>query len=145
MAPPPGHQEMDLPTPLRPTAAQHRDRRADRAPRDENHRPSLRSQGHRAEQRPPTPRCRGEQRLDQLRVAPGQHLQRCVGVIAVLVEVVAQGLGAGGVAQLGHCFGFDLSDALSGDPVDVADFIERAWSAVDEPESQPHNVGLSRG
>jgi hypothetical protein len=39
------------------------------------------------------------------------------------------------VAQLGHRPGFDLSDAFSGDAMDVADFIERAWSAVGEPES----------
>ena len=34
MAPPPGHPEMNLPTPLRPSAAQYRDCHADRAPRD---------------------------------------------------------------------------------------------------------------
>jgi hypothetical protein len=33
VAPPPGHKEMDLPEPHRTTAGQHRDRRADRAPR----------------------------------------------------------------------------------------------------------------
>jgi hypothetical protein len=65
--------------------------------------------------------------------------------LSVLVQVVAQGLGAGGMAQFGHRLTFDLPDAFSGDSVDVADFIERAWSAVDEPESQPDNVGLSHG
>jgi hypothetical protein len=49
------------------------------------------------------------------------------------------------VAELCHCLGFDLPDAFSGDPVDVADFIERAWLAVGEPESQPHDAGLSLG
>src|SRR5437764_696662 len=63
--------------------------------------------------------------------------------VPLLVEVVAERLGAGGVAQLGHGLGFDLSDALSGDPVDLADFIERAWLAVGEPVSQLHNAGLS--
>ena len=61
------------------------------------------------------------------------------------VQVVAQGLGVGGVAQFGHGLVFDLSDALSCYSVDVADFIERAWLAVDEPESQPDYVGFSLG
>jgi hypothetical protein len=38
------------------------------------------------------------------------------------------------MAQFGHRLGYDLSDALSGDSVDVANFVERAWLAVDEPE-----------
>jgi hypothetical protein len=57
-----------------------------------------------------------------------------VGVF-LLVEVVAERLGAGGVAQFGHRLGFDLPDALSGDPVELADFFERAWWAVGEAES----------
>jgi hypothetical protein len=46
--------------------------------------------------------------------------------VPVLLKVVAEGPGAGWLAQLGHRLGFDLPDALPGDPVDVADLIERA-------------------
>jgi len=55
------------------------------------------------------------------------------------------GLRNEGVTQLGHGLVFYLSDALSGDSVDVADFSERAWLAVDEPESQPDYAGLAFG
>ena len=57
-----------------------------------------------------------------------------VGVVALLVEVVAELLGAGGVAQFGHRLGFDLSNVFSGEPVEVAYLIERAWLAVGESE-----------
>jgi len=68
-----------------------------------------------------------------------------VGVVALLVEVVAELLGAGGVAQFGHRLGFDLSDVFSGEPVEVAYLIERAWLAVGESESQLDDVGLPLG
>jgi hypothetical protein len=61
------------------------------------------------------------------------------------VQVVTQGIGAGGATQFGHGLVYDLSDALAGDSVDVADFIECAWLAVDEPESQPDYAGLALG
>jgi hypothetical protein len=62
-----------------------------------------------------------------------------------LAQVVAQDLGAGGVAQLGHCPGFELPDAFSGDPVDLADLIECARLTVGESESQPDDAGLALG
>ncbi len=68
-----------------------------------------------------------------------------LGRVFLLIEVVTERLGAGGVAQLGHRLGFDLPDALSSDPVDVADLIERAWWAVGESESQLDNAGLPLG
>jgi hypothetical protein len=82
--------------------------------------------------------------IDWLGKQPGL-VSRVCGLVIVLVQVVAQRFGAGGVAQLGHRLVFDLPDALSGDPMDVADFFERAWLAVGEPESQSHNAGLSLG
>jgi len=74
---------------------------------------------------------------------PGAPLGSRSGFL--LVEVVAERLAAGGVAQLGHRLGFDLPDALSGDPVELADLIERAWWAVGEAESQLDNAGLPLG
>ena len=50
-----------------------------------------------------------------------------------------------GVAQLGHRLGDDLPDLLPGQPVDVADVIERARVAVGEPGSQPDNAGVALG
>jgi hypothetical protein len=61
------------------------------------------------------------------------------------VQVVAQHPGAGWVAQFGQCSCFDLPDAFSGDSVGLADFVEGAWLAVGEPESQPDNAGLPLG
>jgi transposase InsO family protein len=43
-----------------------------------------------------------------------------------LVEVVAQCLRAGRVAQLGHRFGLDLADSLAGHAVDLADLVQGA-------------------
>jgi hypothetical protein len=45
--------------------------------------------------------------------------------ISLLVEVAAGHPGAGGAAQLGHYLdlGFQLSDAFSGDPMEVADLM----------------------
>lgn len=40
-----------------------------------------------------------------------------------LVQVVAQDLGAGRVAQLGHRLRFDLADAFAGHAVDLSDFV----------------------
>ena len=52
---------------------------------------------------------------------------------------------AGRLAKLGHRFGFDLSDAFSSHAVDLADFIQGAWLAIGEPESQRDDVGLALG
>ena len=52
------------------------------------------------------------------------------GPVSWSVEVVAERPGAGGVAQLGHCFGLDLSDPLSGEPVDLGDLVQGVWLAV---------------
>jgi hypothetical protein len=65
--------------------------------------------------------------------------------VCLLVEVVAERLGAGRVAQFGHRLGFDLPDAFSGDPVELADLVKRAGWAAGEPESQLDNVGLPLG
>jgi hypothetical protein len=62
-----------------------------------------------------------------------------------LGEVVAERLGPGGVAQFGHRFDFDLPDAFSGQPVEVANLIEGARVTVGEPESQPDDAGLPLG
>ena len=43
--------------------------------------------------------------------------------LLVLVQVVPQDLRPRGVAQLGHGLGFDLADPLTGDSVDLADFV----------------------
>src|SRR5689334_9503774 len=53
-----------------------------------------------------------------------------------LVQVVAEDLGAGGVAELGHGLGLDLADALAGDAVDFADLVQRLGLPVGQPE--PH-------
>lgn len=65
--------------------------------------------------------------------------------VSLLLKVVAERPGAGWLAQLGHRLRFDLSDALSADPMDVADLIEGARWAAGEPESQPDNAGLPLG
>ena len=46
------------------------------------------------------------------------------------------------MAQLGHGLGFDLPDALSGDPVGSADLIKRAWLAIGKPKSQTDDAGF---
>ena len=40
-----------------------------------------------------------------------------------LVQVIPQHLRPGRVAELGHGLGFDLTDALTGNAVDLADFV----------------------
>ena len=52
------------------------------------------------------------------------------GPVSWSLEVVAERPGAGGVAQLGHCFGLDLSDPFSGEPVDLGDLVQGVWLAV---------------
>src|SRR2546423_2740797 len=71
--------------------------------------------------------------------------QRSCCASGVLVEVVAQRLGPGGVSELGHSLVLDLPDALASDPVDAADLIERPWLAVGEPESQADDPGFPVG
>src|SRR2546423_4504249 len=67
------------------------------------------------------------------------------GGVCLLVEVVAERLGAGGVAQLGHRLVLDLSDPLPGDPVDAADLVPCAWLAIGEAKTQSNNAGLALG
>src|SRR5690349_21414418 len=52
------------------------------------------------------------------------------------VQVIAQTLGAGRVAQLRHGLRLDLADALPGHPVDLTDLVEGLRLAVGEAE--PH-------
>src|SRR5215203_1973495 len=61
------------------------------------------------------------------------------------VQVVAQDLGAAGVAQLRHRLRLDLADPLTRDPVDLPDLVERAGLPVGEPEAQPDDTGLPLG
>src|SRR5918992_1933368 len=56
--------------------------------------------------------------------------------LALLFEVVAELLAAGGVAQLGEGLGLDLADALAGDPELAADLLEGAGVAVGEAEAE---------
>jgi hypothetical protein len=44
------------------------------------------------------------------------------------------------VAQFGHRLGLDLPDALSGDPVDLANLLQGAGLAIDEAKAQPNNA-----
>jgi hypothetical protein len=62
-------------------------------------------------------------------------LCRVPACTVLLVEVVAECLGAGEVAQLGHRFGLDLPDPFPGDPVGLADLVQGTWLAVGEAES----------
>ena len=62
-----------------------------------------------------------------------------------LVKVVAEQPGAGGVAQLGHGLGFELSNAFAGDPVDLTDLLEGARLAVDQTKSQSDDAGFPLG
>ena len=59
------------------------------------------------------------------------------------VEVVPEELGAGRVAQLRHGLGFDLPDALPGDPVDLPDLVEGFGLPVGEAEPHGHHPGLA--
>src|SRR6266699_7306577 len=52
------------------------------------------------------------------------------------VEVVAEHLRAGRMAQLGHRLRLDLPDPLPGDAVDLADLVERLRLTVRQAE--PH-------
>jgi DNA-directed RNA polymerase specialized sigma24 family protein len=61
------------------------------------------------------------------------------------VQVVAQHLRTGRVAQLGHRLGLDLPDPLPGHAVDLADLVQRARLAVGEPEAQLDDTGLALG
>jgi hypothetical protein len=49
------------------------------------------------------------------------------------------------MAQFGYDLGFDLPDALAGDPVYPADLIERTWLAVGETKSQPDGARADPG
>src|SRR5439155_4776275 len=53
-----------------------------------------------------------------------------------LLQVVAQLLRAGWMAQLAERLGLDLADALTRDAEPLADLFQRALVAVDQPESQ---------
>src|SRR5215468_6299757 len=59
------------------------------------------------------------------------------------VEVVAQNLRPGRVAELRHGLRLDLADALAGDAVNLADLVEGAGLAVGQAEPQPHDAGLA--
>src|SRR5580692_4418328 len=79
-----------------------------------------------------------------LRDRPGWRLGRWpVGwawitwaVMMRLVQVVAQEVGPGRVAEFGHGLGLDLADPLPGHAVHLADLIQRLGLAVGQPE--PH-------
>src|SRR4029453_1813939 len=57
-------------------------------------------------------------------------------VLARLLQVVAELLAAGGVAQLGEGLGLDLADALAGDAEFAADLLQGAGVAVGEAEAE---------
>src|SRR5580693_2841277 len=61
------------------------------------------------------------------------------------VQVVAEDLGAGGVAELGHGLGLDLADALPGDPVDLADLVQGLGLAVGQAEPHRDHARLALG
>ena len=61
------------------------------------------------------------------------------------VEIATKDLGLAVAAQLGHRFDFKLPDALPGDVMNLADFIQSAWLAVGEPEAQPDDAGFALG
>src|SRR4051794_13896126 len=93
------------------------------------------------------PKSNGRARLDgTCRMSTGSKLRpltwgyRSAGGQSS-VQVVAQDLRAAGVAQLRHGLGLDLPDPLTGDPVDLADHVQRARLAVGEAEPQPDDAG----
>src|ERR1700691_3331740 len=62
-----------------------------------------------------------------------------------LVQVVAEDLGPGRVAQLRHSLRLDLPDPLAGDPVDLADLVQRLRLTVGQAEPHAHDAGLALG
>ena len=60
-----------------------------------------------------------------------------------VVQVVAQDLGAGRVAQLRHGLGLDLADALTRHAVDLADLVERLRLTVGETEAHGDHARLA--
>lgn len=83
--------------------------------------------------------------VKRLTLSPRWRLWLVLMSLCRLGQVVAQGVGAGGVAQLGQGGGFDLSDAFSGDSIDPGDVIDGAGLAVGEAEPEPDNAGLAFG
>src|SRR3984885_12606332 len=61
------------------------------------------------------------------------------------VQVVAQDLGAGRVAELGHGLGLDLPDPLPGDPVDLADLVQGLGLPVGQAEPHRDHARLTLG
>jgi hypothetical protein len=49
------------------------------------------------------------------------------------------------VAQFGQDRGLDLPDPLAGDPVHLADLVQRPGPAVGQAEAQPHDTCLALG
>src|ERR1700735_4903506 len=62
-----------------------------------------------------------------------------------LVQVVAEDLGPGRVAQLEHRLRLDLPDPLPGDPVDLADLVQRLRLAVGQAEPHRDHPRLALG
>ena len=70
---------------------------------------------------------------------------RVMACLPKLVQVIAQDLGAGRVAQLHHRLGLDLADPLPGNPVDLADLVESLGLAVGQAEPHRDHPGLPLG
>src|SRR5882757_10252545 len=92
--------------------------------------------------RPGNHRHRGGRSTPNARRAPaspwglsGARDARFADCVFGSVQVVAQHLGPRRVAQLRHGLRLDLPDPLPGDPVDLADLVQRARLAVGEPEA----------
>src|SRR5580693_3112131 len=66
-------------------------------------------------------------------------------VMMTLVQVVAQEVGPGRVAEFGHGLGLDLADALPGHAVDLADLVQGLGLAVGQAEPHRDHAGLALG
>ena len=60
-----------------------------------------------------------------------------------LAQVIAQFLGATGVAQLAQRLGFDLTDPLSRNSELTADFLQRTLASVVQPETQSNDAAFA--
>src|SRR5713226_606329 len=86
----------------------------------------------------PPSSCRCGRTADQ-RVGRPRVNAPCAG----LLQVVPQLLGARGMAQLAQGLDLDLADALAGHAKALADLLQGALVAVDEPKAELEHAALA--